>query len=248
MENSKAEKYNRIPSRSFPNGGNLELARKDDRLVNIEEYSAGRIICRPAYYLRGIKGALNKALMREETADRLIKAASRLPDGFRFCVLDAWRPYEVQRSLYCEYFCELAFRQEYQTASVTELHKTARRFVSFPERGKEISYVHSSGGAVDLTIIDDEGNELCMGSEFDEFSERSNTDYYEKKGKDAQARHNRRMLYQIMNQAGFTNLPSEWWHYDYGDQFWSFYTGEKTIYSSLYDIPEEFKEKVVIHG
>ena len=248
MRNLKAEKYDSIPSLAFPGDNIPELELKDDRFVDIEEYSGGQIICRPAYFLRGIKGALNRALMREKAAEKLAKASDWLPEGFRFCVLDAWRPFEVQYSLYCEYFCNLAFRQEYQTTSVMDLHKTARRFVSFPERESNISYVHSSGGAVDLTIIDKEGNEICMGSKFDEFSERSNVDYYENRGENAQAQHNRRMLYQIMKRAGFTNLPSEWWHYDYGDRFWSFYTGEKIIYKSVYDIPKEFKEKVIIHG
>jgi D-alanyl-D-alanine dipeptidase len=26
-----------------------------------------------------------------------------------------------------------------------------------------------------------------------------------------------------MHQQGFTNLPSEWWHFDYGDQLWAYY-------------------------
>ena len=111
-----------------------------------------------------------------------------------------------------------------------------------------ISENNSMKAIAKLRIIDEEGNEICMGSEFDEFSERSDVDYYENRGKDAQVQHNRRMLYQIMKRAGFTNLPSEWWHYDYGDRFWSFYTGEKIIYKSVYDIPKEFKEKVIIHG
>ncbi|MFO6088788.1 hypothetical protein ACLBTQ_28855, partial [Pseudomonas aeruginosa] len=25
--------------------------------------------------------------------------------------------------------------------------------------------------------------------------------------------------------AGFSNLPSEWWHYDFGDQLWAWHTG-----------------------
>ena len=26
-------------------------------------------------------------------------------------------------------------------------------------------------------------------------------------------------------EQGFTNLPSEWWHYDFGDQLWAHYGG-----------------------
>ena len=28
-----------------------------------------------------------------------------------------------------------------------------------------------------------------------------------------------------MLDAGFSNLPSEWWHYDFGDQLWAWHTG-----------------------
>ena len=28
-----------------------------------------------------------------------------------------------------------------------------------------------------------------------------------------------------MHEADFTNLPSEWWHYDFGDQLWAHYSG-----------------------
>ena len=87
MRNLKAEKYDSIPSLSFPGDNIPELELKDDRLVDIEEYSGGQIICRPAYFLRGIKGALNRALMREKAAEKLAKASDWLPEGFRFCVL-----------------------------------------------------------------------------------------------------------------------------------------------------------------
>ena len=46
---------------------------------------------------------------------------------------------------------------------------------------------------------------------------------------------NRRMLYNVMTAAGFTNLPSEWWHYDYGDNMWAQLTGGKAIYAGILD-------------
>lgn len=38
-------------------------------------------------------------------------------------------------------------------------------------------------------------------------------------------RDHRRLLYHAMLDAGFSNLPSEWWHYDFGDQLWAWHTG-----------------------
>jgi D-alanyl-D-alanine dipeptidase len=75
-----------------------------------------------------------------------------------------------------------------------------------------------------------------MGADFDETTERSATDYFEKKlaakerltASEEEALFNRRMLYAVMTRAGFTNYPDEWWHYDYGNQNWAMLRGEKT--------------------
>jgi D-alanyl-D-alanine dipeptidase len=39
-----------------------------------------------------------------------------------------------------------------------------------------------------------------------------------------------------MIQAGFTNLPSEWWHYDYGTKFWGYFTGNDALYKGIIDV------------
>jgi D-alanyl-D-alanine dipeptidase len=37
-----------------------------------------------------------------------------------------------------------------------------------------------------------------------------------------------------MLEAGFTNLPSEWWHYEYGDMNWAHARGQKAIYQGIF--------------
>ncbi|MBQ2798274.1 MAG: hypothetical protein IJF09_02705, partial [Ruminiclostridium sp.] len=122
--------------------------------------------------------------------------------------------------------------------SKEELHKKTLEFVSYPDKSKKFSFVHSSGGAVDITIIDNNGKRFDMGSEFDEFTDRSYTDWYEKNDVNDTIRNNRRLLYNVLCSCGFTNYPSEWWHYDYGDIFWSYYTGQDAIYSSAFELSE----------
>ena len=108
------------------------------------------------------------------------------------------------------------------------------RYVSYPENNVLLPPVHTTGGAVDLTLIDSDGNELDMGTEFDSFSEAASTAYYEQVGTDTKIRDNRRMLYNAMTGAGFTNLPSEWWHYDFGDRFWAYYNRKPAIYKGVF--------------
>ena len=70
-----------------------------------------------------------------------------------------------------------------------------------------------------------------MGTGFDDFTEKSLTSHFESQSSDI--RDNRRLLYRVMTEAGFTNYPLEWWHYDYGDSFWSYYTGKPAIYRGI---------------
>jgi len=74
-----------------------------------------------------------------------------------------------------------------------------------------------------------------MGTIFDDFSDRAATNYFEgmvtEKTHDNGTSiplHNRRLLYSIMTSVGFTNYFAEWWHFDYGNQFWAFVSAEKT--------------------
>jgi D-alanyl-D-alanine dipeptidase len=198
--------------------------------VDVEKYTEGKISTDMQYYKQGRRGAITTAYLRKSVADRLLIAAELLPCGYTLKIFDAWRPSDVQKSLYYEYFEKL--RRENPELEDERLHLMARTFVSFPDKEKRFSYVHSSGGAVDLTIVDPNGVELDMGTHFDEFSPLSST--FAPLEEHSQAKQNRKMLYNAMTKAGFTNYSSEWWHYDYGDVFWSEETKNSVKYPSVY--------------
>ena len=48
-----------------------------------------------------------------------------------------------------------------------------------------------------------------------------------------------------MTEVGFTNLPSEIWHYDYGDRAWAFYNNEPALYKGIFKLEEigEYKNE-----
>ncbi len=113
-------------------------------------------------------------------------------------------------------------------------------FVEKPSVNIEQPFLHNTGGAVDLTICYRDGAPLEFGSEFDEFGKEAYTHFYEPmhglcKNLNGPAYYNRRILYNAMLAAGFTNLPTEWWHYDYGNKNWAYYTGNKPIYKGILD-------------
>lgn len=102
-------------------------------------------------------------------------------------IFDAYRPLSIQRLMW---------------SIVPD-----ERFVADPAKGSR----HNRGCAVDLTLCDMQGNDLNMGTGYDEFTEKAAATYTELS---VDVINNRKLLDSIMSQAGFTVLPSEWWHYD----------------------------------
>ena len=225
-------KERKIEKLSMPDTDKLCFSEKKEPFVNVEKYANGKVIADMQYFKQGREGAITTAYLRKEVADRLIEAAKDLPKGYAFKIFDAWRPFAVQKSLYDEYFEKI--KTENPTLTIEELHERAKIFVSFPDKKKRFAYVHSSGGAIDLTIVDEKGVDLDMGTPFDDFTPLSSTCALEEIEGREQAKRNRRLLYNLMIGAGFTNYPSEWWHYDYGDMFWGAMTGQPVQYASVY--------------
>jgi zinc D-Ala-D-Ala dipeptidase len=87
---------------------------------------------------------------------------------------------------------------------------------------------HSTGAAVDVTLVDAAGNTVEMGSPIDEMSPRSYPEHFATNRSSAGqlAHQNRRLLLQVMTSAGFRQHPQEWWHFSYGDQLWAWLTNQ----------------------
>ncbi|AJY77575.1 D-alanyl-D-alanine dipeptidase [Paenibacillus beijingensis] len=200
-------------------------------LVSLSDISP-RIKVLPYYFHHNVPGALNDCYLRAGAAQRLALAAENLPDGCCFVVLDGWRPSEVQRALY-ETIRE-SFRRKGMNES--EVARELAKFVAYPSDNVDMPSPHMTGGAVDLTIADPEGW-LDMGTGFDEFTVKARTDWYERAAllteTELKIRTNRRLLKQVMANAGFENYDEEWWHYDYGNQRWAMLTGGQAIYKGV---------------
>lgn len=224
-----------IPNQEIPDFGNIKIIPADEPLVCISDRFQNTMVFQPMYLEQGIPGAIRKVYVRKTVADMLETAARSLPAGYKLKIFDAWRPISVQKALFDEYYERLQTIHK-DTKSEAELLKMASLFVSYPSDDPNRPFVHSTGGAVDLTIVDDRGRELDMGTGFDDFTDAANTAWFEKNGPQ-EIRNNRRLLYNAMLSAGFTNYPSEWWHYDYGDRFWAALKQTDSIYQGIYAEP-----------
>lgn len=89
--------------------------------------------------------------------------------------------------------------------------------------GGRIVPPHSTGGAVDIEIVDKDGLPLDFGMKLSDWNvvppDLCATQFDEIT--DAAAS-NRRLLVETLLAEGFVNYPREWWHFSYGDQYWAF--------------------------
>jgi zinc D-Ala-D-Ala dipeptidase len=196
------------PSREEPSDIEAQMIRQG--LVNIQELDSTLAVelkysTTDNFVHRDVYGDLTRAYMQPEIARKLVRANSILQQGFpgyRLLVYDAARPNSVQYILW----------EALDSLKIPERQKP--QYVADPRIGS----IHNFGCAVDLTIADDKGAPLDMGTPYDFFGPRAYPRMEQqmlREGKLTQAQlANRRILREAMTQAGFSVNPTEWWHFD----------------------------------
>lgn len=172
--------------------------------------------------------------LREQVLGMLVSAAdllTQLRPGYKLHIFDAFRPLTAQRYMF-KRAVMLAGRKLQLPARMTSEERElalveAQKLWAFPNRNPLRPPPHSTGAALDVTIVDPQGRRLPMGSRFDERSERILPNYYAAaRTRDGIEYHcNRVLLRMVMEGAGFRRLPGEWWHFSYGDQVWALLQG-----------------------
>jgi D-alanyl-D-alanine dipeptidase len=144
---------------------------------------------------------LTKAWLHPNAARMILRAHDLLrnerPD-LSLLIYDAARPMEVQRKM-----------DEWAKRTNNEY------YVADPTKGGGL---HNYGMAVDVTLVDENGEWLPMGTPFDFFGPESNTDKEDdllKRRRITPSEYkNRKLLRRIMEKAGFKSVTSEWWHFN----------------------------------
>ncbi|MGK0364663.1 MAG: D-alanyl-D-alanine dipeptidase [Saprospiraceae bacterium] len=128
-----------------------------------------------------------RAFLRPKAANALLQVQEELKkQGFNLKILDAYRPRPVQQRLWNKV--------------------PDHRYVAPPEKGS----MHNRGAAVDLTLVDAEGNELDMGTAYDYFGKEAWPEY---QNLPEEVLKNRLILRRMMLKYDFNPTRSEWWHY-----------------------------------
>lgn len=154
------------------------------------------------------------SLVRKSVADMLLIAQKHLPPNYKIFVKEGYRDIQTQKKLFNSYRNHL--KETSPTWSEEKIYKEASKYVSPPE----IIPPHSTGGAVDLTILID-GKEADMGTHFNADPLETNNASYTNAKVSKNIKERRTNLIQAMEVAGFVNYPTEWWHWSYGDRYWA---------------------------
>jgi zinc D-Ala-D-Ala dipeptidase len=163
----------------------LEITPESHGVVlDIAYATSGNFTGKPVYARPG-------CYLHADAAAKLRAAADLAkPLGLRLKIFDAFRPSEAQWVLW-------NFRPDPE-------------FLADPRRGSP----HSRGVAVDLTLIDGDGDELDMGTPFDAFTPLS---HHANTAIPLAAQRNRFLLLGLMSAAGWDFYGNEWWHYQLFD-------------------------------
>lgn len=227
-----------IPKYQLDNWKLIPICENGERLVALSTIlSKKRLRLDPVYYTQGVQGAISEVYLRESVFSKIEKVIDLLPSNMELVIWDGWRPLATQQSIFDVVKMQISLSKP--KLSEEELIKCTSVFVSLPSSDPTKPSPHNTGGSIDLTIAHRNGDLLEMGTSFDEFTKKAQTVFFERSDKDLTAteiryRENRRLLYSIMTEVGFTNYPEEWWHFDYGNQFWASISGAKNaIYSNI---------------
>ncbi|MBN1604790.1 MAG: M15 family metallopeptidase [Chitinispirillaceae bacterium] len=147
-----------------------------------------------------VYGEFKKGYLQRDAALKLVEAnrlLKKIRPDLSLLVLDALRPRHVQKKMW-------------SLVQGTPM----QRYVANPRYGS----MHNYGCAVDITIVDQNGVRLDMGTPVDHFGKLSEIrleNIFLKQGKLTEKQvENRRLLRQVMVSAGFNPIPIEWWHFE----------------------------------
>jgi D-alanyl-D-alanine dipeptidase len=166
---------------------------------------------------------------RVAVADKLAHAR-RLLAPYDVGLREAWRSPERQKFLYDYYFATLDPEK-----SVASRRRLANRF--FAPYDQKAPPGHSTGGAVDVWLLDHHGEPIGLDGPGRRFKSAPTFSRL----LSPEIRAYRLLLHDAMAEAGFTNCRDEWWHYSFGDAGWAVRAGaSECIYGAKYPDKQEY--------
>ncbi len=173
--------------------------------------------------------------LRKSVLDNLIEAQKYLQlkhPGWRIQIFDAYRPIAVQQFMVDYTFNQVVAARKLNIANLSaaesnNIWQQVYQIWAIPSLNPLTPPPHSTGAAIDITLVDDTGKVINMGSPIDELSARSHPDYFA--NSNLSAHQHRQLLREVMEYAGFARHPGEWWHFCQGDQMWAWLSNNSVV-------------------
>ena len=184
------------------------ILHKGDTLVSVDYFNKNiwwelKYATKNNFMHRVLYDTLNKVYVQIDVARRLAKSQEYLTGrnaNYHLLVYDGLRPSSVQWEMW----------NALDTIPVLE----RGRFVSNPRNGS----VHNYGAAVDLTICNQVRKPLDMGAGYDDIRKIAypslESEFLAKGEITQQQIDNRKLLRRALKSQGFSNIPTEWWHFN----------------------------------
>lgn len=145
---------------------------------------------------------MTTAYLQPDVAEMLVRSQhylQRIRPGYSLIVYDAARPRSVQQRMW---------------DAIDAPFSEKIKFLSNPRNGS----IHNFGAAVDVSILNEKGEVLDMGTDFDFMGElaypRLEQELLEQGLLKPEQVENRKLLRGVMRYGGFWGIQTEWWHFN----------------------------------
>ncbi len=185
----------------------IELQMIEHGLINIHDLDTSIIVelkysTTDNFLGKDVYGGMKNAYLQPDVAEMLVRSQKFLKSihpEFSLIVYDAARPRSIQQKMW---------------DAVDAPFQEKIRFLANPANGS----IHNFGAAVDVSIVDADGNPLDMGTGFDYMGELAYPSLEDEMLEQGRLEpfhiENRRLLRRVMRHGGFWGIQSEWWHFN----------------------------------
>lgn len=174
--------------------------------------------------------------IRKTVHEKLLQAQALLPKGILFCIYEGYRSLSLQKILFDHRYKMI--HTHYPTWSHEQIFEETTRIVSPVVNldGTKNIPPHSTGGAFDTYLIDEQGRPLDMGIHPSDWMDDTDGSISQTNSTiiSPEAKANRDIMNKALEAVGFVNYPTEFWHWSYGDRYWAYQLGRPhAIYGNL---------------
>jgi len=219
-----SSRYHRPRSEPIRDLNRIAIVENHEPLVELVSREHGLLLC-----------CDRRIWVRQAVAEKLVRAQESLPAGVHLFIIEGYRSLARQITIYERLWEQSLVEHPDWPRNIRR--REVNRFVAPPD--VKCPPGHCTGGAVDLTLVTPDGQELDMISPCAGRLQACTPTFFP--GLSPEAVRNRRLLFDALETQGFRNYPLEWWHYSYGDSGWAYRVHRRTCPYGAAPAPDDYE-------